>query len=215
MCHQREGGERKDLVEDEQGEEIAGEGHSHHRGDREGEEEVETRLILLVVTPHVADRIGRGHDPEERGDEGEENAQRLGLERDRDSGDRLRQHHLRARAAAHRNVDPQDDREEDPGGDQTGRLAQVRIATQQQDERGPGDRHHQREDEERGHGAIPAISTSAACRAIPAVRPALIPKYRFSTTSAHVGHSKVHGASRICSSPGNSRKYATSTTRQM
>ena len=49
-------------------------------GDGHGEAGVEAGLVLLVVGAHVADRVARGDDPQARGDQREEQPQRLELE---------------------------------------------------------------------------------------------------------------------------------------
>ena len=203
---QREGGEREDLVEGEEGEQVAGEGHAHHGRDREGEEDVEAGLVLLVVSPHVADGVHGRDDPEEGRDQREEDAQRLGLQGDPDPGEGLGQYQLGARAAAYGAMNLQHDCEEGPGSDQARSLARVGVPSQQRDEPGAGDRHRHGKQQLRRHDPIPAISVSAACRATSAARAASMPKYRLRAASAQVGPRSVQGASPVSSSPGNSRK---------
>ena len=70
--HQGEGAEGEHLIEEEQREEIPGEGHSHGCRDGHGKEQVEPRLVLFVMPPHVPDCIEGRHNPEGRRDQGKE-----------------------------------------------------------------------------------------------------------------------------------------------
>ena len=71
---QRIGHQRQRLVEQEQGQQVGGEGDAHRRRQREREADVEAGLVRLVVGAHVADRIDRVDDPQPRGDQREQHA---------------------------------------------------------------------------------------------------------------------------------------------
>ncbi len=80
--HQRIGGERQRFVEQEQREEIAGEGDGHRGGDRDGEQHEELRVPRLAVRAHIADRIDRIGEPQHACNEREHGTKRLDGERD-------------------------------------------------------------------------------------------------------------------------------------
>ena len=123
MGHQRIGRERQQLVEEEQREQVRCERHPHGPRERDGEEDVETRLVLLVVTSHVADRIDRRDDPKEAGQQTEEQAEGLHLEREEDARKRLAEHQTRPLSPDRLRRQVGDEQEQNAGGDQGSCLA--------------------------------------------------------------------------------------------
>ena len=85
MGHQRIGQDRQHFVENEQREEVGGEGNANRRPKGEGETDVETGLVRFPVAPHIADRVDRIDDPQKTRDRGEHHAERFDLEGDRDA----------------------------------------------------------------------------------------------------------------------------------
>ncbi len=174
---QRIRGNAEDFVRKKKRQQVAGEGNEHRAEQGDGEEGVELRLIVLVMTAHVADRIDRGHDPQEAGDQGESHAQRLELERDRQSRQHFAEHHLRP-AAGHDLRHQRGNQEEHYRRRHQGdRLAQVRTTAGQDDQRRAEEGRCKRQ----LHGHLrahlpPPISRVAAACATSNVRPASIPK---------------------------------------
>ena len=84
---------------------------------RDGEADVERRLARLGVGPHVADRIERIDDPQARGHRGEQHAQRLDREGDRQAGQHVEQVDCRPRAAEHLRQQRQHRREQRRGAE--------------------------------------------------------------------------------------------------
>ena len=64
MGNQRIGADRDDLVEEVEGEEVVGEGHTDGTEDGQGETGVETGLGMFVQSPHIAHGIEDGDGPE-------------------------------------------------------------------------------------------------------------------------------------------------------
>ena len=173
---QRIGGKRQRLVEEEEGEHVAGEGDADGARQRRGEAGVVAGLVAFPVGADVADRIDRRHDPEERGDQREERAQRLEREGDRqprhdvEEGDagRIARHHRR------RQRDHQ--AEEGYGSRERGELLQPGPPGARPDQQRARDRRRESGEELRGvaHGA--PSSTAAARSAMPTVRSVWSPK---------------------------------------
>ena len=61
----RIGGQRQQLVEQEQGEQVLGKSDADGRAERHRKADIVGGLPRLAVAAHVADRIDRGDDPEE------------------------------------------------------------------------------------------------------------------------------------------------------
>ena len=80
MGDQRIGREGEHLIKDEQGEKVASIGYAHHRRDGDGKTDIESGLIGLLVTPHVADGVQSGDQPQEAGNQREQHPQRLNAE---------------------------------------------------------------------------------------------------------------------------------------
>ena len=76
--------EGRHLVEDEQGDEVVRERDPHGGRDGHREAGVEAGLVPLVVRPHVADGVERGHRPQEPRHHREQQPQRLDGELERD-----------------------------------------------------------------------------------------------------------------------------------
>ena len=174
---QRIGDQRQHLVEKEGGEQVAGERKAHGGGDREREADVEDRLPLFAVRPHVADRIQRIDDPQARRDGREERAQRLDVKGDRQAGQHVDEMQRRPLAGKHLGGERQDGGEQDHGAQHGGALAQVRPLVEQGDQNGRRRRHDQRQGDQLGaaHG-VPPMSSVAALPAMPAVSPVSRPK---------------------------------------
>ena len=89
VVDQRIGRERQRLVEQEQREQVLGEGDADGAAERDREADVEGGLARLGVGPHVADRIDRVHDPQRPSDQREQQAERLDPEGKREPGSNL------------------------------------------------------------------------------------------------------------------------------
>ena len=187
---QRVGDERQQLVEHEQREQVAGKGDAHRGRKRQCKKDVKARLVRLVVAPHVADRVERIDDPQTRGDEREQHAQRLDPERDlqpRQHGEKLNRG---PRATQHHRQQRQHARQQQRGRGECGGFAQVRQAPRQRDQRRARQRHHQRGENRllgRQHQRSPPISSAAACAAEPTVKEVSSPKYTVAATSIAAG----------------------------
>ncbi len=175
--HQRERAEREHLVEGEEREEVRRERHAHHRSYGHREEEVEPGLVLLVMAPHVADRIERRDDPQEGGDQREQQPERLDFERELDPRNHLEERDARHDAVADRSQHRIDHPEERPRRDERRGLPEVGSLPQRQHEEAA----HQGQEEGSGrqssqtHDPTPR-SVWAASIATPEVRLASIPK---------------------------------------
>src|SRR3989442_10350692 len=66
VTHQRIGDQGQGFIEQKQGEEIGGEGYPDGSGKGQSETGKVTGLRVLVERTHVADRVERGQDPEQR-----------------------------------------------------------------------------------------------------------------------------------------------------
>ena len=65
MCYKWESAECQDLIERKKREEVCTECDTQCPSDRDREEEKEPRLVLLMVSTHVSDRVERSDDPKE------------------------------------------------------------------------------------------------------------------------------------------------------
>ena len=175
--NQRIGRDRQRLVEQEQREQVAGEGDSDGAAERDGEADVEYRLAWLVVGPHVADRIERVHDPQRRRHESEQQAERLDLQGERDAWQHLDDRHLRPRARQHRCEQAPNDGAKPAGGNQRHGLAQVGAPAKKRDDDGARERNEQREQgQPLAAHRIPPSRLADALAAIPAVHSVSKPK---------------------------------------
>ncbi len=77
------GGQRQPFVVKVEREQVAREGATDRRGDRQCEEPVESRLVLLAMGAHIPDGIEDRENPEKCDDERETHPQGFGSERDR------------------------------------------------------------------------------------------------------------------------------------
>jgi len=80
--HERIGGDGKDFVKDKQGEHVGRERDAHHRPDRDSKRCIIPRLGVLHKSPHIPDVVYRCYDPEERGEGGKKETERICSEPD-------------------------------------------------------------------------------------------------------------------------------------
>jgi len=70
--HQGVGGDGEQLIGDEEGEQVPGEGHGEGRGETQAVEGVEPGLVRGVVAAHVPDGVAAGEHPQEARQHGEQ-----------------------------------------------------------------------------------------------------------------------------------------------
>jgi len=76
--HKRIGGKREHLVEQQESEEVAGQGDAHGAGDTEAEETEETAAVgRALEVPHGVDG---GQQPENGGETGKHHGKRIGFQ---------------------------------------------------------------------------------------------------------------------------------------
>ena len=133
--------------------------------------------MVLVVGAHVTDRIDRIDDPKPRGDETEEHAERLDLERQGKPRHDLEQFDGGPGAREHAIEQRQNGQEQGRGGDQRHALAQVGVLTGDADQYGAGKGNGESEGKRQPfrHG-VPPINALAAVPATEVVRLASMPK---------------------------------------
>ena len=95
MTHQRVRDERQSFIEQKQREEIGGEGHANRGGKSQSETGEVTCLRVLIERTHVADRIERRQDPEDRSSGGKEKAERIYAKRQVDAWENSEEHDFR------------------------------------------------------------------------------------------------------------------------
>ncbi len=174
---QRERAQREDLVEREEREEVGAERDAQRPRDRDGEEEEEAGLVLLVVPAHVADRVERRDRPEEGGDEREDETQGLDLEGERHAGHDLEDVEARRLTRAHPTEQPEDRQEGQDAPRERRPLAHVGAVPQDEHHDGRDDGHEQRHrDQHDGAHPPPPRSDWAALVATFAVKLASMPK---------------------------------------
>ena len=132
--HERVGGQRQRLVEDEQGDEVVRERDPHGGPDGDREAGVEPRLVLLVMRPHVADGVDRGDEPQEPRHHREQHPERLDHQLERDPGHQRRENQARPPALSHLGVDPEHAREDQRRGHQGDSLPQIRCPERKNDQ---------------------------------------------------------------------------------
>ena len=120
---ERIGRQRQRLVEQEQREQVLGEGDGHGGAERHCKADVVRCLARLVVGAHVADRIDRGDDPEGRGYDSEQESERLDLEGQGEAGDDLEVQRLRLGAGKDRRQQAEHDEKQGQRGQQRHALA--------------------------------------------------------------------------------------------
>ena len=74
-----------------EGDHVAAEGHGEGGGNGHGKADEEAGLVGLVMAAHVADGVQAGDDPEPRGDERKQHAQRFDSEGEGDAWEELDQ----------------------------------------------------------------------------------------------------------------------------
>ena len=213
---QRIGGERQRLVADEGRQQVAREGNRHRGAERQRETGIEAGLARLPVRPHISDRIERGDDPQERGHEPEQHAERLDGECDGNAFDRFDDAQCRRFAARYLDRQKKVHGEQQHGRNDRHGFAQVRPAPRKRDQAGAGQRDQQRERDQRAaaHSTAP-ISARAAAFATSTLPLVSKPNQTFAATTIQSGTSMASGASPIRPAvPGGSRNHATSTTFQ-
>ena len=99
------------FVEHKQGEQIAGERDAHGARKRDRKAHVEARLIVLVVAPHITDRIDRRQNPKARRDRGEDHAKWFNDKHQRKIGNSLKRF-------GRRSVTGQDGRDQGNNGEE-------------------------------------------------------------------------------------------------
>ena len=87
--------EGQHFIEDEERKHVPGKRDPHGAGYSDGEAHVETCLLFLAVTPHVANGIKRIDDPEAGCDAGEQHTQRLDFEGNLETRHNLQQAEFR------------------------------------------------------------------------------------------------------------------------
>ena len=142
---QRVGREGQRFVEDEQGQQIAGEGNADGAGDGDGETDVEPGLVLFLVAAHVADGIERIQRPQQRCHAGEGHAQRFHAQPQRQAGCELEQIHGGPGAGQHRRQQGQHDAEQQHRSQQGRTLAPVGAVVVGGDEKRAQQRDEQRQ----------------------------------------------------------------------
>ena len=216
--HQGVGGEGDRLIKDEESENICCKGDADGARDGQSEADVETSLVLFVVTPHVADRVQRGDDPQPRRHEGKQHPQRLDLECKLEARQDL--DNVEARPAPRHHGwqdDFRDDREERAGSQEGRGLANIRPTPEEGDQ---PDACKRPQDRQANGGFDRHSSTPNSIRAAAEARPTesevKTPKKTVAPASTQIGTNRLAGASLTSgASSGGWRKYATSTTRQM
>ena len=134
VCDEGVRGKRQELVENEQGEEVAREGDPHGAAESQREADIEAGLIRLPVPPHVPDRVERVDRPEEGRKPSENHSQRLELEAERETGHHLHQSYLWTATREHLGEQGSHHEEEESGRDHGDRVARVRPPPRQADE---------------------------------------------------------------------------------
>ena len=114
---ERIGGQRQRFIEQEQREQVGGEGHAHRGGKRQREAGEVAGLRVLAERAHVADRVERGGDPEKRCAQGKQQAKAIDTKCDLDAGKEPEEHAFR-RATRH---DLRDHRRDKPELQDSGR----------------------------------------------------------------------------------------------
>ena len=130
MRDQGIGEQGDDFVKQVQGEDIAGKGDALGTEDGDREAKVVPRLGVFLEGTHVADVVGRGHPPQEAGDDGEDHGQPVGHERyvnSRKDGKKRVGQHLAMENVRHHGQDREEGQRAGHKGD---RLALVRFFTQ-------------------------------------------------------------------------------------
>ena len=133
MGDQRVGRQGQQLVEQEQRQHVGRQRDAHGRRDGDGEGDIETGLVVLVVGAHVADGIHRGDRPQEAGHQGEQHAQRLRRQRQGQSRQGLGQHQGRRRLRIHLPHQRHHQPEQQQAGQHGHGLAHVGPAGRRQD----------------------------------------------------------------------------------
>ena len=176
VSHQRIGGERQRLVEQEEREHVAGEGDADGAAERHREADVVAGPVALLVGADVADRIDRRRDPEERRDQREQHPERLEREGDGEPRHDVEERDPGRFAGHDRRRERDDQAEERDRGDHGDRLLQHRPPRRRRDQERACQRHSQGGEDLRrvAHGA--PSSTAAARPAMPTVRSVWSPK---------------------------------------
>ena len=159
--HQRIGGEGQQLVEDEEGEQVARHRHPHGGGDAQAEEAEEAAAMRCAF--QIADGVEGGEQPQHRRQGDEQHRQRVGLQHQVEP----RQHAVAEHVLALVEHAPQhhaDERELGDRADQVERGAQAdaRLGEEKDDQaRQEGAQHHRhRKQRIVDHAALPIISSS-------------------------------------------------------
>ena len=143
---QRVGRDRQQFVEQEQREQIAGKGDAERGEDGNRKAGVERRLARLVVAAHVADRVAGIGDPQRRGDQRKQHAERLDLEADLEPRQYLKRRQGRCQAEKHLVGEHDHNGEQDARRDQRDAFAHVGPAA------GKRDQHRRDHRDQQGDG---------------------------------------------------------------
>ena len=135
MGDERVGRQRQNLVEDEQGQQVLGEGDADGGRNGHGEEEIETGLVDFMVATHVANSVERCDNPQTRCDQAEQHPQRLDAESQRQAGQHLQQLDGRSTPSHDFGQDRQDHEKSRTAGHQGDGFAQVGPSARQQYQR--------------------------------------------------------------------------------
>ena len=199
MCNKGKGRYRQNFIEDEQGHHVAGERDADGRCDGDREEGVESRLVDLAMTSHVADGVDRRDNPQAAGEKGEHQAERFGGKPDRKARKRFGQNHGACLACVQGEGDRSDGCEQDDACRQTHELAQVGQMSRERDTDDGNKRDRNGGGHERArvrgpdHGMTPR--PRAALSASPIVRSVATPKTTHIAVRISVGTRSIGGAS--------------------
>ena len=184
------------LVEDEQGEHVAGKRHAQGARDGHREENVEPGLVRFAMPAHVPDGVQRRHDPEPRGDQTEEHAQGLNFKCQCQARQHLENLYARPRSGDDFRNQGENHEKQHATGCQRGRLTEIGPPSEKTDHRGPekGQQNGNQRGVGSGHGATPR-SQPAARRETPTVKDVETPKYRVAAIRIHIGRCISSGAS--------------------
>ena len=152
------GDQAERLVEDDQGEQVGGEGPADGRRQADGETGEEAGLGVLLQAPHVADAVDRGDDPQQGRYGGEHHAQGIHPEGEIHPRQYLEQGDLDGPAREHHGRHGYDDQELDQGRHQGDRVPEV-VSTVEPEDGARGQQGHGEGEDglDRGDGFQPII----------------------------------------------------------
>ena len=178
---ERVGRKGQRLVEQEQREQVLGEGDADGAAQCHGEAHIVGRLPWLVVAAHVADGVDRVHDPEDGRDQRKKHSERLDLECEREPRHHLDVQRFGAGARKYGTEQAQHRQEQRAGRRKRDRFAQIWRAMEDRDQQ-RADKRDQDGGENQRLGRIgedhlsPPMSACAALLAMPADHSVKTPK---------------------------------------